>query len=91
MATHRQNRQNNTNNPILLTGFEGDRRLLDEQSFRRFIAIERKRTERSKTPFVLMLLEYETPETQKRADAVLHSAANALIQSSRDTDTVGWY
>ncbi len=34
-----------------------ERRVLDEESFRRVIAIERKRTERSKAPFVLMLLE----------------------------------
>ena len=33
------------------------RDVLSEESFRRMIAIERKRTERTKEPFLLMLLE----------------------------------
>ena len=33
------------------------RDVLDERAFRRMIAIERKRTERTKEPFLLMLLE----------------------------------
>ena len=34
-----------------------DRGVLEESSFHRMIAIERKRTERSRKPFLLMLLE----------------------------------
>ena len=35
----------------------GDRIALEEKVFKRMIAVERKRTERSQAPFVLMLME----------------------------------
>jgi hypothetical protein len=38
-----------------------DRAVLNEQMFRRMLAIERKRTERSKEPFLLMLLDAGSP------------------------------
>ena len=55
------------------------------------IAIERKRTERSKAPFVLMLLEAVTDDGQRSSSATLHRIAAALLASSRDTDLIGWY
>ena len=55
------------------------------------IAIERKRTERSKAPFVLMLLEAVSDLGQKSRSVTLNRIAAALISSSRDTDLVGWY
>jgi lipopolysaccharide/colanic/teichoic acid biosynthesis glycosyltransferase len=67
-----------------------ERRVLDEESFRRVIAIERKRTERSKAPFVLMLLEIANQSPEKAASA-LESVMSVLLASSRDTDLVGWY
>ena len=91
VATQRQSRQSNLVNPILDSASVGDRRLLEEEAFRRLIAVERKRTERSKTPFVMMLLEYEKASNVDKMHRVLQSAANALIQASRDTDTIGWY
>jgi lipopolysaccharide/colanic/teichoic acid biosynthesis glycosyltransferase len=67
-----------------------ERRVLDEESFRRVIAIERKRTERSKAPFVLMLLEVTNQSPEKAATA-LESVMSVLLATSRDTDLVGWY
>ena len=67
-----------------------ERRALDEESFRRVIAIERKRTERSKSPFVLMLLEVPNQKTGKAVQA-LETVMSVLLGSSRDTDLVGWY
>lgn len=55
------------------------------------IAIERKRTERSKAPFVLMLLEAVSDRGQKSGSVTLNRVAAALLTSSRDTDLVGWY
>ena len=55
------------------------------------IAIERKRTERSKAPFVLMLLEAVSDRGQKKNSITLSRIAEALLASSRDTDLVGWY
>ena len=73
------------NEPLL------ERKPLDEESFRRVIAIERKRTERSKSPFVLMLLEVANHQGPERTSAALDSVVSVLLASSRDTDLVGWY
>ncbi len=43
--------------PILEAGSLGERFILSEDEFKRGIALERKRTERSREPFLLMLLE----------------------------------
>lgn len=67
-----------------------ERWALDQESFKRVIAIERKRTERSKAPFVLMLLEIANQNGEKAVSA-LESVMSVLLTSSRDTDLVGWY
>ncbi len=91
MATQRRSSPKHISNPILDSIPVGDRRILDEEAFKRLIAVERKRTERSRNPFVLMLLEYENPKGVAKTTDVLGKAASALIQASRDTDTIGWY
>lgn len=88
MNTGRQGRQISLIDPLSEPGL--DRKALDEEDFRRVIAIERKRTERSKAPFVLMLLEIASPNAEKAAPA-LESAMTVLLATSRDTDLVGWY
>jgi len=65
--------------------------VVSESSFRRMIAIERKRTERSKEPFLLMLLEAGDNQSAEMSEATLNSIASALLASSRGTDIVGWY
>ncbi len=65
------------------------RMALDEGSFRRMIALERKRTERSRAPFVLALLEVAEPSSITRS--AYDSILSCLLASSRDTDVVGWY
>ena len=67
-----------------------ERKPLDEESFRKVIAIERKRTERSKAPFVLMLVEIANQNSAKTGPA-LETVMGSLLSSSRDTDVVGWY
>lgn len=67
------------------------REMMSEKSFKNMIAIERKRTERSREPFLLMLLEAGNPEGSELNAAVLASIASALISRSRETDIVGWY
>jgi lipopolysaccharide/colanic/teichoic acid biosynthesis glycosyltransferase len=86
--TGRQGRTINLIDPLSEPASE--RRVLDEESFRRVIAIERKRTERSKAPFVLMLLEVANQGPEKAASA-LESVMSVLLATSRDTDVVGWY
>jgi lipopolysaccharide/colanic/teichoic acid biosynthesis glycosyltransferase len=68
-----------------------DREVLSEGAFTRTIAIERKRTERSKEPFLLMLLDAGNQQGCEENGATLEGLANSLLASSRETDVIGWY
>jgi exopolysaccharide biosynthesis polyprenyl glycosylphosphotransferase len=67
-----------------------DRVVLNEESFQRTLSLERKRTERSRKPFLLMLLEFGDirPTESNRA---LGKVITALSASTRATDVVGWF
>ncbi len=69
----------------------GDRDVLNEPMFRRMLAIERKRTERSKEPFLLMLLDAGSQAGSEMNGTTLATMATSLLASSRETDIVGWY
>jgi lipopolysaccharide/colanic/teichoic acid biosynthesis glycosyltransferase len=69
----------------------GKRGILNEETFKRLIVIERKRTERSKDPFLLMLVEDSNQQKEKRDGRVTDILASALLSSIRDTDLIGWY
>jgi lipopolysaccharide/colanic/teichoic acid biosynthesis glycosyltransferase len=69
----------------------GEREVLNEHLFRRMIAIERKRTERSKEPFLLVLLEAGSQAGFEMNGKVLNAMASSLLASSRETDIIGWY
>jgi lipopolysaccharide/colanic/teichoic acid biosynthesis glycosyltransferase len=85
-----QNIEPNADDPLLEPAPVVKRAPLDESAFRQMIAVERKRTERSKAPFLLMLLEADGEEGAKDVKT-LDSVTRALLSSSRDTDLVGWY
>lgn len=70
---------------------EGLREVLNERDFRRKIAIERKRTERSKDPFLLMLLETGAHPSTGTAARYLDHIMSALLPVTRETDVIGWY
>ena len=67
-----------------------DRVVLNDESFQRTLSLERKRTERSRKPFLLMLLEFGDilPKESSRA---LGKVMSALCASTRATDVVGWF
>lgn len=69
----------------------GDREILNEEGFRRRIAVERKRTERSREPFLLMLLESSDQQSQPKHLAVLEKMILAVAPTTRETDAIGWY
>jgi len=52
--------------------------------------LERKRSERSEKPFVLMLLE-STKLLKYGDESVFDRVLSALVSSTRDTDAKGWY
>lgn len=67
------------------------RELLKVRAFKNAIAIERKRTERSHEPFLLMLLEAGNPEGSEVNAKALEAMGVALLSHSRETDSIGWY
>jgi len=89
-VTPRQERAPNLVDSVLDPLSSVEKGALNEDMFRRLIAIERKRTERSKAPFVLMLLEVANQNSEKTKRS-LECIVNALVASCRDTDLVGWY
>ncbi len=62
--------------------------VLCEDAFKRMIAIERKRTERSREPFLLMLL---AAGDRPGAGKILERVVTSLVPVIRETDVVGWY
>jgi exopolysaccharide biosynthesis polyprenyl glycosylphosphotransferase len=88
----RLNDASNLADPLFDSVSGGEREVLNEETFKKMLAIERKRTERSKEPFLLMLLEagkqQQPPEKSSRA---LDSMVSVLLQSTRETDVIGWY
>jgi lipopolysaccharide/colanic/teichoic acid biosynthesis glycosyltransferase len=65
--------------------------ILNEESFKRMIAIERKRTERSREPFLLMLVEAGRSHGTEKSSKALDKIVSAMLSSTRETDVVGWY
>jgi exopolysaccharide biosynthesis polyprenyl glycosylphosphotransferase len=65
--------------------------VLAEEPFHRMIALERKRTERSGKPFLLMLLDAGHCLPSDRNGRVLGKILSALSLSTRETDVTGWY
>jgi lipopolysaccharide/colanic/teichoic acid biosynthesis glycosyltransferase len=87
----RDNTATSVADPLVETTPACDRMSLDEETFRRMVAIERKRTERSLAPFLLMLLETTGEAKGESTRVTLDVILSALMTSSRDTDIVGWY
>ena len=66
------------------------REALPEEAFKRMISLERKRTERSQKPFLLMLLATGAQYSEERNRQVFAKVISALLDSTRETDIVGW-
>ena len=67
-----------------------ERVVLDSEAFRRMIALERKRSERSRKPFILLLLDMGDRPSDKNGK-ILAKISSVLSESTRDTDVTGWY
>jgi lipopolysaccharide/colanic/teichoic acid biosynthesis glycosyltransferase len=68
-----------------------DRGVLNEEAFHRMISLERKRTERSGKPFLLMLLDMGNGLLSDKSEKALDKILSALSLSTRETDVTGWY
>jgi len=62
-----------------------------EESFKRILSLEQKRTERSRKPFLLMLLDAEKLFQMTPREKALQNILQALSSSVRETDTTGWF
>lgn len=91
MTLPRINKISDMVDPIFDAAAHGEREVLLEEAFRRRIAIERKRTERSREPFLLMLLEAGSQPSGDGLDKTLVGIVSAMKSSTRETDVVGWY
>jgi lipopolysaccharide/colanic/teichoic acid biosynthesis glycosyltransferase len=87
----------NTVNGRVCTAMEGVVSLVEfpvcemfsEKTFHRMLYLERKRAERSKRQFVLMLLE--SGSLRRFAHDQLGKMMSALSRATRETDIKGWY
>jgi len=67
------------------------RQVLDQESFWKTIAIERKRAERSRNSFLLMILQ-KGSDLRTTSDAeIFTKIIFALATTTRETDVIGWY
>jgi lipopolysaccharide/colanic/teichoic acid biosynthesis glycosyltransferase len=65
--------------------------ILEEHHFLYMLGLERKRTERSSKPFMLLLLSARPLFQSSSGEKVIRQIASAISSSTRDTDSVGWY
>ncbi|HEY6943681.1 MAG TPA: sugar transferase [Candidatus Acidoferrum sp.] len=70
---------------------ESREEVLTEESFRSMLTLERRRAERSRKPFVLMLLDGAAFIEEKAAEQFMGRVCSVLLKSSRETDLIGWY
>ena len=65
--------------------------ILGQDAFHRVISVERRRTERSRKPILLMLLDMGDHLPSETNSKNLIRLLEALSVSTRDTDVAGWY
>lgn len=70
---------------ISLAGF------LQEETFHNMLTLERRRAERSRKPFVLMLIESMESNGADESNRFMSQVTSVLVKSTRETDLVGWY
>src|SRR5437667_444028 len=64
---------------------------LSETAFHHMISLERKRTERSRKPFLLMLLNANGGLAKDQKAELLAQTLSLLSACTRETDAAGWY
>jgi exopolysaccharide biosynthesis polyprenyl glycosylphosphotransferase len=70
---------------------EQDHTFYSARNFHHMLRIERKRAERSKKPFLLMLLDLSGLRARYRNANIMEKMKSALVSCSRETDIRGWH
>jgi lipopolysaccharide/colanic/teichoic acid biosynthesis glycosyltransferase len=65
--------------------------VLDEEAFVSMLYLERRRAERSRNRFVLMLVDVKGAVPDGQKNRTLAKITKALLGVTRETDIVGWY
>lgn len=71
--------------------FPANRIELDEEAFNRILVLERKRSERSKRSFMLMLVSLDGISQTEIGGELRAEVFSGLASSKRDIDVLGWY
>ena len=77
--------------PRTKKNFAADKETLPEAVFHRMIALERKRSERTQRPFVLLLMDAGKALVAEKSGRMLLEILSALQGATRETDIMGWY
>lgn len=77
--------------PTLALNHPKSSTLLQEQVFQSMLTLERRRAERSRKFFVLMLLDAGAFAGVQGSDHLISQVASVLLKASRETDLIGWY
>lgn len=64
--------------------------VLDERIFHSMLTLERRRAERSRKPYVLMLIDANL-ESGSSSEGILKEAIAVILAAKRETDLIGWY
>jgi len=68
-----------------------DRHVLDEDLFHHAICLERKRAERSRRSFLLVLMDLQTVQASDSGEKILNTILSSLWRTTRETDVTGWH
>jgi len=71
--------------------FDGIQGFYNEDYFNRMLSLERKRTQRSRKPFLMMLLDISKLVNPHPNLVVINSIGRVLDACIRETDVRGWY
>ena len=88
-----KNSSSHPNNLLTLMDpvIEDDSAFFDQQHFHRMLQLERMRTERSKKPFLLLLLDISQLIETTQDIKVVDKIKTSLNPSLREVDIRGWY
>jgi lipopolysaccharide/colanic/teichoic acid biosynthesis glycosyltransferase len=66
-------------------------RILNEKTFDATLTFERRRAERSRKPFVLMLVDSQGVHRNGNSSVFIERVTAAVSSATRETDIIGWY
>ena len=88
-----KSRQGNGRQTLLHIGPVSSRRneILSEQTLHAMLTLERRRAERSRKPFVLMLLDTHAVPKHGNGATFIEDLKSVVSGATRETDLIGWY